>query len=240
MIAPASWSLRQAIIWICLRDADAANGAPATGGAIALNVYLAIRGGVATNRDQRPLDRAGADLLAALRAGVVAAKGRRDADELRAIDADEWRGLQFDDDWRDATLADNRVVWSGLVFDAGAIVASWPAPEPEPAPGELLAHAVVPDLDMPPASSATPRPQAPPQVTTRPGVGRPSMMDAIKAEMNRRAHAGKLAATLKAESVALMRWAEGQPLTRGNVPTDKTIRNELRGDYRSLKKGPIS
>jgi hypothetical protein len=64
--------------------------------------------------------------------------------------------------------------------------------------------------------------------------GRPSLMREIEAEMRRRATAGQLLGSLRAESEALAHWV--RTTHRGErAPQPKSIAKQLGGRYRELK-----
>lgn len=64
--------------------------------------------------------------------------------------------------------------------------------------------------------------------------GRPTVMAAVFKEFRRRADSGLVLESLSAESRELEQWARNN-LT-GQTPTAKTIQNNIRAEYRTVKK----
>jgi hypothetical protein len=67
-------------------------------------------------------------------------------------------------------------------------------------------------------------------------AGRPSSMHLIKAEMERRAADGALSGSLEKEASALVGWHKRTHPALA-CPTEKTVKNSLRRDYRRLRDG---
>lgn len=100
------------------------------------------------------------------------------------------------------------------------------------APSVLVLTTPAEQGSVPPA--APPATDAPAGPHRSGGVGRPSSMHLIKAEMKRRHDNDLMLATLQGEAEALVAWLSGAHPTEPRL-TAKSIRNSLHQHYRSLR-----
>ena len=167
-------------------------------------------------RDQawRELQR---DFLGRLRSGELVATGYEEplslGSELRPVPADLWRSLR--PNFKNSTATGAGLKLTGiLVQNAGD------GPAPVSSTDQISGAGT---MEGDPAPTFAVRPP-----------GRPSLMREIEAEMRRRATAGQLLGSLRAESEALAYWA--RTTHRGErAPQPKSIAKQLGGRYRELK-----
>jgi hypothetical protein len=167
-------------------------------------------------RDQawRELQR---DFLGRLRSGELVATGYEEplslGSERRPVPADVWRSLR-------PNFKNSTATGAGLKLAGILVRTAEDAPAPVSSTDQISEAGTI---EGDPAPTFAVRPP-----------GRPSLMREIEAEMRRRATAGQLLGSLRAESEALAHWA--RTTQRGErAPQPKSIAKQLGGRYRELK-----
>jgi hypothetical protein len=167
-------------------------------------------------RDQawRELQR---DFLGRLRSGELVATGYEEplslGSERRPVPAALWRSLR-------PNFKNSTATGAGLKLTGILVQTAEDAPAPVSSTDQISEAGTI---EGDPAPTFAVRPP-----------GRPSLMREIEAEMRRRATAGQLLGSLRAESEALAHWA--RTTHRGErAPQPKSIAKQLGGRYRELK-----
>jgi hypothetical protein len=157
------------------------------------------------------------DFLGRLRSGELVATGYEEplslGIERRPVPADVWRSLR-------PNFKNSTATGAGLKLTGILVHTAEDAPAPVSSTDQISE-----------AGAIEGEPE--PTFEVRP-PGRPSRMREIEAEMRRRATAGQLLGSLRAESEALAHWA--RTTQRGErAPQPKSIAKQLGGRYRELK-----